>query len=125
MKKKSIIILIALVLVVICVTASGCFTKKVTEDVTLTSANFIFEKVVGEVIDSTVTISCTTSGGTSGGAGVVVSADGYVLTNNHVVKDSTTKTADIRFANESASSEAPEYLIFKLWKLASDSAVAI
>ena len=99
MKKKSIIILIALVLVVICVTASGCFTKKVTEDVTLTSANFIFEKVVGEVIDSTVTISCTTSGGTSGGAGVVVSADGYVLTNNHVVKDSTTKTADISFAN--------------------------
>ena len=65
----------------------------------MTSANFIFEKVVGEVIDSTVTISCTTSGGTSGGAGVVVSADGYVLTNNHVVKDSTTKTADIRFAN--------------------------
>ena len=41
MKKKSIIILIALILVVICVTASGCFTKKVTEDVTLTSAKYI------------------------------------------------------------------------------------
>ena len=38
-------------------------------------------------IDSVVSISCTISGGTSSGTGVVLSRDGYVVTNAHVVED--------------------------------------
>ncbi|MDE6967154.1 MAG: trypsin-like peptidase domain-containing protein [Clostridia bacterium] len=88
MKKKGIFIVIC-VLIVLCATLTGCFTKDITEEVNLSNANFIFEKVVGKVLESTVTITCSTNSGTSGGAGVVVSSDGYVLTNYHVVQGAT------------------------------------
>lgn len=104
MKKKSIIFIV-LILLVVCITASGCFTKNVTENVDIQNANFVFEKVVGEVIESTVTIACPTGNGssTSGGAGVVISDDGYVLTNYHVIKDHSSNTVYVTFAETNNS----------------------
>lgn len=46
------------------------------------SLQSIYEKA----IDSVVSVSCTTRKGTSSGTGVVLSADGYVVTNCHVVE---------------------------------------
>ncbi len=104
MKKKSIIFIV-LILVVICITASGCFTKEITENVDIQNANFVFEKVAGEVIESTVTISCPTGNGgtTSGGAGVVISEDGHILTNYHVIKEHASSIVYVTFAETNNS----------------------
>lgn len=45
----------------------------------------IYEKAIGSV----VSISCRTASGSSSGTGVVLSADGYLLTNAHVVEYAT------------------------------------
>ena len=47
------------------------------------SLQAIYEKA----IDSVVSISCTGQSGTSTGTGVVLSADGYLVTNHHVVEN--------------------------------------
>ena len=47
------------------------------------SLQAIYEKA----IDSVVSISCTLRGGTSTGTGVVLTQDGYIATNSHVVAD--------------------------------------
>ena len=44
------------------------------------------QDIYDKCIDSTVSILCTLSDGTSSGSGVVLSADGYVITNYHVVE---------------------------------------
>ncbi len=49
------------------------------------SLQAIYEKA----IPSVVSISCTLSSGTSSGTGVVISSDGYLLTNCHVVEGAT------------------------------------
>lgn len=53
------------------------------------SLQAIYEKA----IPSVVSISCTLSSGSSSGTGVVLSSDGYLLTNCHVVEGATSITA--------------------------------
>ena len=45
------------------------------------------QQIYENTIDSVVSISCTLSGGTSSGTGVVISENGYIVTNCHVVED--------------------------------------
>ncbi|MBQ4600676.1 MAG: trypsin-like peptidase domain-containing protein [Oscillospiraceae bacterium] len=44
------------------------------------------QEIYAKAIDSVVSISCSASGGSSSGTGVVLSADGYLVTNYHVVE---------------------------------------
>ena len=44
------------------------------------------QEIYEKCIDSTVSIICTLSSGTSSGSGVVLSGDGYLITNCHVVE---------------------------------------
>ena len=44
------------------------------------------QSIYNKAIDSVVSVSCTTRKGTSSGTGVVLSSDGYVVTNCHVVE---------------------------------------
>lgn len=53
------------------------------------------EKVAATVLPSVVSISVTTRTGVSEGSGSIISEDGYVLTNNHVISDATTGAAQI------------------------------
>ena len=46
-------------------------------------------------IDSVVSISCTMQGGSGSGTGVVLSADGYIVTNCHVVEGAHTITVQL------------------------------
>ena len=45
------------------------------------------QEIYSNVIDSVVSISCTYLGGSSTGTGVVLTQDGYIVTNCHVVED--------------------------------------
>ena len=45
------------------------------------------QEIYDRSIDSVVSITCTLSGGSSSGTGVVLSGDGYLVTNAHVVAD--------------------------------------
>lgn len=107
MKRKRIIVstLILILLLSICLIASGCWPKDVTETPTLSSPNFVFEKVVNKVLESTVRITCRVSNGTQGGSGVIVSTDGYVLTNYHVVKGAINNEATIKITSLSSKYE--------------------
>ncbi|MBW4704709.1 MULTISPECIES: S1C family serine protease [unclassified Micromonospora] len=60
--------------------------------------------VAGRVLPSVVTIRVASLGGTSEGSGFIVSADGYVVTNDHVVADGTGR-ASVTF-NDGSSSPA-------------------
>jgi len=81
-------------------TESGSVSHPVDKDVTLeinkspTSVDNIpqegglsLQDIYLKAIDSVVSISCTRSNGSSSGTGVVLSANGYVITNCHVVED--------------------------------------
>lgn len=94
-------IFVFIMMVVVGATASACTTNTITENISIENGILMFEKIAGAVLPSTVTVTCTTrSGGTAGGAGVVVSSDGYVLTNYHVIKDANGTTATIKFTDE-------------------------
>lgn len=45
------------------------------------------QEIYTKVIDSVVSISCNASQGASSGTGVVLTKNGYIVTNNHVVED--------------------------------------
>ena len=45
------------------------------------------QAIYEENIDSVVSITCSLNGGSSSGTGVVLTADGYIVTNAHVVED--------------------------------------
>ena len=45
------------------------------------------QEIYSKVIDSVVSISCTFPGGSSTGSGVVLTQDGYIVTNCHVVEN--------------------------------------
>ena len=75
------------------VPAAGPATVTVndTESVNQTTA------IAAKVLPSVVTIAATSSSGAGTGSGVVLSADGYVVTNTHVVTlDGATGDATIR-----------------------------
>ena len=42
MKRKSIVLILVLILSILCITATGCFTKNVTEEVNVANNNFAF-----------------------------------------------------------------------------------
>ena len=44
------------------------------------------QEIYTAVIDSVVSISSATSGGTATGTGILMSSDGYIITNHHVIK---------------------------------------
>ena len=57
-----------------------------------------YQEIYAKAIDSVVSISCTLSGGTTSGTGVVLSSDGYLVTNCHVVEGA--QTIRVRFTDE-------------------------
>ena len=50
------------------------------------SGGLSLQKIYEKVIDSVVSITCARPGGQSTGTGVILSADGYIVTNAHVVE---------------------------------------
>ena len=56
------------------------------------------QEIYSKAIPSVVSISCTLSGGTGSGTGVVFSTEGYVLTNHHVINGASAIT--VRLSDE-------------------------
>lgn len=53
------------------------------------------QKIYEENIASVVSITCSVPGGSSTGTGVILSTDGYIVTNCHVVEDAYSVTIDL------------------------------
>jgi S1-C subfamily serine protease len=66
----------------------------------------IAEKVDPAVVDITTTVS---GGGEAAGTGMVISSDGLVLTNNHVIADSTSIQVDIGGTGDTHSAKVVGY----------------
>lgn len=56
------------------------------------------QEIYANTIDSVVSISCTLRGGGATGTGIVMTADGYIVTNAHVVEDALSIT--VLFSDE-------------------------
>ncbi len=109
--KKKIVLLLILVLSIFCIAATGCVTNQVDETVVLTeeNASLVFSKVAEQVHGSTVSITCNVNGNTAGGAGVVVSTDGYILTNYHVVKGARDNKVWVHFTDKENPNSTRSY----------------
>ena len=53
------------------------------------------QEIYEKSIDSVVSISCSTQSGTATGTGLVISADGYLITNYHVIEDASYVTVQL------------------------------
>lgn len=58
---------------------------KLRHDVFRRGRRAVLQDIYSSVIDSVVSISSMTSSGTSSGTGIIMSSDGYVITNHHVI----------------------------------------
>ena len=56
------------------------------------------QQIYRKTIDSVVSISCAGTGGTSTGTGVVLTENGYIVTNSHVIEDA--KSIQIRLTDD-------------------------
>ena len=65
-----------------------------------------YQQIYEKAIDSVVSITCRLQGGTSTGTGVVLSADGYIVTNCHVVEGA--QSVSVLFTD---NRQLPAYLI--------------
>ena len=66
------------------------------------SGGMSLQSIYEKNIPSVVSISCTFAGGTGSGTGVVLSENGYLITNSHVISGAT--AIDVQFADESVLS---------------------
>lgn len=110
MKRKICLLLLFFLSIPICL--SGCFGEyngvNGTPDVNINmtprqisaSSSTNFEEVVSSVAPAVVGISAIYDGIESVGSGVAIAEGGYVLTNNHVVEDSTSIT--VYYANKTS-----------------------
>ena len=61
------------------------------------------QQIYAQNVPSVVSISCTFPGGSSTGTGVILSADGYIVTNCHVVEDALSITIDLTDGRSTAA----------------------
>ena len=63
-----------------------------TEENAPQTGGLSLQEIYARSIDSVVSISCSTDGGTATGTGLVISEDGYLVTNSHVIEGARTIT---------------------------------
>ena len=63
------------------------------------------QDIYSSVIDSVVSISSMTSSGTSSGTGIIMSSDGYVITNHHVISGASSVTVTMYDGTEYPATE--------------------
>lgn len=68
------------------------------------------QSVAAKVLPSVVSITVTTETGSSEGSGSIISEDGYVMTNNHVVAEASSGRAKVSVAMNDGSTHDAEFV---------------